>query len=198
MMPEPCEREASQGPFRSSAYLLCVEEQLMKVIERLSLYLLWVGMLALLIMMAFVNYDILARLVFSKPVAGSTELVSMLLAVVSFFCLALPQFHKRHITITFVVDMLKPRGRALVDGVTALICALFTVIIIWQTFEQGIGDMNGNAISSIMAIPAAPFKFAAAFATSFLLLAFVLDFLRALPLPAKQEKPKTRDDEQSR
>ena len=159
----------------------------MRLIEKLSLYLLCIGMLALLIMMAFVNYDILARLFFSKPVAGSTELVSMLLAIVSFFCLALPQFHKRHITITVIVDMLKPKARAYVDAIIALICAFFTVVIIWQTYEQGIGDMESNAISSIMAIPAAPFRFAAAFATIFLFLAFVIDFIRACAMIRNDE-----------
>ena len=159
----------------------------MSILERISLYLLYIGMLALLIMMVFVNYDIFARLLFSKPVAGSTELVSMLLAVVSFFCLALPQFHKRHITITVIVDMLKPKARAYVDAIIALICALFTVVIIWQAYEQAIGDLEGNAISSIMAIPAAPFRFAAAFATLFLFLAFVIDFIRAFAMIRNDE-----------
>ena len=159
----------------------------MNPLEKLSLYLLYIGMAALLLMMLFVNYDILARLFFSAPVAGSTELVSMLLAVVSFFCLALPQFHKRHITITVIVDMLGPKARRVVDAIISLICALFTVIIIWQTFDQGAGDMESNAISSVMQIPAAPFRFAAAFATIFLFLAFATDFVRACS-PKKEEK----------
>lgn len=152
----------------------------MRIVNKVSFFLLCVGMLALMIMVAFVNVDIVARYFFSKPVPGSTELVSMLLVVVSFFSLALCQVHKRHITITIVLDMMRPSHRLYADAVIAFLSAAFTLFIIWQTFSQGVSDYESNAITSIMRISVAPFKFAAAFATVFLFLAFLNDFIQTL------------------
>jgi TRAP-type C4-dicarboxylate transport system permease small subunit len=151
----------------------------MKAIEKISLLLLAIGMIALMFMMVFVNIDIIARYLFSKPIPGSPELVSLLLVIVSFFSLALCQFHKRHITITIIIDMIKPKVRVYVDAAIAFLSAAFTFFIIWQTYEQGVSDLNSNAITSIMGIPVAPFKFAAAFASIFLFLAFLSDFIRS-------------------
>jgi TRAP-type C4-dicarboxylate transport system permease small subunit len=106
----------------------------------------------------------------------------MLLVIVSFFSLALCQVHKRHITITIVLDMIRPNVRAYIDAAIALLSAVFTFIIIWQTYEQGVSDHVSNAITSIMRLKVAPFKFAAAFATIFFFLAFLCDFFESLSM----------------
>jgi len=154
----------------------------MRIIEKISLFLLSIGMASLMVMVVFVNVDIVARYFFAKPVSGSTELVSMLLVIVSFFSLALCQIHKRHITITIIPDMIRPSVRAYIDAAIAILSAAFTFVIIWQTYEQGISDHVSNAITSIMRLNVAPFKFAAAFATIFLFIAFICDFFQALSM----------------
>jgi TRAP-type C4-dicarboxylate transport system permease small subunit len=164
----------------------------MKVVEKLSLVLLLIGMIALLVIMVFVNTDIIARYVFSKPIAGSPELVALLLAIVSFFSLALPQFRKRHITISVVIDMASPRVRIYIDAILSLISAIFTILIIWQTFSQGVADLQANIVSATMVIPNAPFRFAAAFGTVFLFLAFVSDFISCLAKMRKEANPQVR------
>ena len=45
----------------------------MKIIRKVSSVLLFIGMSALVIMMVFVCIDIVARYIFSKPIAGSSE-----------------------------------------------------------------------------------------------------------------------------
>jgi TRAP-type C4-dicarboxylate transport system permease small subunit len=154
----------------------------MRILEKISFFLLWIGMTALMVMVAFINVDIVLRYFFSKPIPGSTELVSMLLVIASFFCLALCQIHKRHITITIIPDMMRPGVRAYMDAVIALLSAAFTFFIIWQTYVQGISDYESNAITSIMRLRVAPFKFAAASATILLFLAFLSDFIQALSM----------------
>ncbi len=148
----------------------------MTLIEKMSYILLCCGMVVLLVMMAFINVDVIARYFFSRPIPGSTEFVSVCLVVVSFFCLALTQFQKRHITITVIIDLMRPRVRLYLDAILALVCAIFTILIMWQTYEQGVSDMVSHCVSPIMVIPMAPFRFVAAFATLLFFLAFLSDF----------------------
>ncbi|RLC36801.1 hypothetical protein DRH29_03750 [candidate division Kazan bacterium] len=157
-------------------------------IEKISLVLLYIGMVALMVMMVFINIDIIGRYFFGRPIAGSPELVSFLLVVVSFFSLALSQFHKRHITITVIIDFFKPKTRACIDAMIALICAGFTFFIIWATWEQAISDIKSNAITSIMQLPVPPFKIAATFAAMFLFLAFMSDLVRSIQTMKKSAK----------
>lgn len=147
----------------------------MNIISRVSSGLLVIGMAALLVMMLFVCLDIVARYAFSQPVAGSSELVSVLLVISCFFTFPLCQVHKRNITIPIFIDLLGARKRACVDAVLALSSAAFTFVIVWETCRQGIEELNSHAISPIMGIPLGWFKIGAAAATVFLLLAFLSD-----------------------
>ncbi len=151
----------------------------MKIIRKASFVLLVIGMFALVSMMIFVCIDIVTRYVFAQPIPGSNELVSMLLSIACFFAFALTQFQKRNITIPIIIDLLGPRPRAWVDAIIAIICAAFTLLIVWQTYEQGISDANSHAVTPIMTIPVAPFKFFAAFASIFLFLAFLADVIES-------------------
>lgn len=145
------------------------------VIEKISLLLLNIGMFALIFMMIFVDADVIGRYFFNKPIAGSQELVAMLMAIVSFFCIALPQFHKRHITITVVVDRFRRKIKLIVDVLMLFLSAIFSIVLIWQTYEQGVAEFSSNAITAIMKLPVWPFRIAGAFAMIFLFFAFIYD-----------------------
>ncbi|RJR47349.1 MAG: TRAP transporter small permease [Desulfobacteraceae bacterium] len=154
-----------------------MEKIRMNVVNRISSTLLIIGMAALIIMMLFVCLDIVARYAFSQPIAGSSELVSVLLVVSCFFTFPLCQIHKRNITIPIFIDLLGARKRAYVDVVLAVLNSAFTFVIVWETCRQGIEELNSHAVSPIMGIPLGWFKIGAAAAMLFLLLAFLSDLI---------------------
>jgi len=152
----------------------------MKIIEGLSIVFVAIGSIALLAMLAFINVDIIARMVFNDPIAGSTELISFLLVISNFLFLAATQFYKRNIVITIIIDLFKKRVRRVIDAVLFLASTIFSVLICWQTFDQGVSDLQGNVISPIMEIPFAPFKFVAAVGCALLSVVFLVDFLNCV------------------
>jgi TRAP-type C4-dicarboxylate transport system permease small subunit len=149
----------------------------MKILKGLSIAFVVIGSISLLAMLAFINVDVIARMVFNDPVAGSTELISFLLVISNFLFLAATQFYKRNIVITIIIDMFKKRTRRVIDAVIFLSCALFSILICWETFVQGISDLKGSVISSVMEIPFPPFKFVAAAGCGLLSVVFLADFI---------------------
>lgn len=131
----------------------------------------------MLAMLAFINVDVIARMVFNDPIAGSIELISFLLATSNFLFLAGTQLYKRNIVITIIIDMFKKRARRVIDAVLFLASTLFSILICWETFSQGISDLKGSVISPIMEIPYPPFRFVAAAACALLSVVFLADFI---------------------
>ena len=101
-------------------------------------------MALLAFMMLTVCYDAFMRYAFSSPTSWSMELNSFLLVYLAIVSAAEAQRHDSHIRITFFVDKLPPRVRALISLGAALLGMLFCSIMVWrgglmamQAFEHG-------------------------------------------------------------
>lgn len=86
------------------------------------------GTLLILAVMLLVNADVIGRSVFSAPVSGVPEIVSMSIVAIVFLQIA-QTFRKGRLTrAEAVLNLLSSRGRALVD----LVFALAAIALIWQ------------------------------------------------------------------
>lgn len=104
----------------------------MKVIEnallRVSKWLNAVGAVTLTFMMLLTVADVILRVV-SRPLLGTYEIASILLAVVIGFSIPQVSLDKGHVYMEFLVARLSRRNKALMVTFTRLLCiALFFLI----------------------------------------------------------------------
>lgn len=91
--------------------------------------------IALLFGICFVSvYSVVGRWLFSEPVLGDVELVQIgcVLAVASFlpYC----QMKNSHVIVDFFTHGASPATRALMDRIAALLLAIVSALIAWQSF----------------------------------------------------------------
>ena len=98
--------------------------------------------IAALIMLLVVS-NVLSRYFLNDPVAGTVEYVRGMMVFLVFLPWALVQANKGHIQVTFLLDRLSPRRRAVLELITLASMLLFVSLITWQSWEfawQGIQE----------------------------------------------------------
>lgn len=100
-------------------------QTLEKIIAQITLRLAQVAQAALVLVMLIIVANILMRSIW-KPLPGSYELVQMLGAVLLSLGIAYCAVHRGHVAVSFLVDKMPLRVRALVDLLTN---AIFLVVI---------------------------------------------------------------------
>jgi TRAP-type C4-dicarboxylate transport system permease small subunit len=128
--------------------------------ERVSGWLETLGAIALFAMMAITFADIIGRFVLHRPVAGSTDLVQVLLLLTAGCTLPAVTYRGEHLSIG-LFDGARPTGpermrRAVVATVLAL-CFAALALLLWR--YAGETALNGDVIGYLR-LPVAPFVYA--------------------------------------
>ncbi len=129
-----------------------------KVVQRISLYAGLVGMTVLLIGMVLTTGDVIGRKVFSMPIPGAYELSTMILAVFMLLGLAYTQQVKGHVSINIFTPRMPLRVQHIVQIFTILLTLSVFAFLIYQGYFECVSAMETNTVSSVLRIPAYPFK----------------------------------------
>ena len=104
----------------------------------------WTSMAVLAFMMLTICYDAIMRYLFAAPTSWSLEINSFLLVYLAVVGAGEAQRHDAHIRITFFIDKLPGRVKALIALLTGFIGMTFCTILVWrgglmalQSFEYG-------------------------------------------------------------
>ena len=138
------------------------------------------GGICLVFMTAMTVIDVAGRNLFSMPLRGTLEMVSVGMVLV-FFC-GMPYMEARnsHIRVDlFTEKMSASRRKSLSLGMTWLYL-LIIGILCWQCFEQGLFLHVRNSNTGMMAIPLAPFMFVAAAAFALYAVMVFINLLKRL------------------
>ena len=137
----------------------------------------WVAAAAVAGMMLLTCMDIILRL-FRHPIPGTYEMVGFLGAVFAAFSLGYTSVNRGHIAVDFLVQKLPPRGQSLVDGVNALVCAVFFGFLAWQSGVYA-GDLKHHGeVSMTLQMPVYPFVYGIAAGCFLLTLVLAVRFLK--------------------
>lgn len=90
---------------------------------------------AILVSMLAGTADVIGIKVLGKPLGGAVEGASNLMPVIVFVALAYVQHHRDHIRVEFIYARVSPRGRALMDIVTAVVVAGFFLVLLRQSWD---------------------------------------------------------------
>ena len=134
-----------------------IENRLTFVIDRLGRYLNYVGAGVLAAMMLFTATDVGLRYFAGRPIKGSYELTSFMMAIVIAFALAFCALRKGHISVDVFIYRLPTRLRAVLSFVTQLITLGFLGLVTWQCIKYIFILHQANTLSTVLPIPHYPF-----------------------------------------
>jgi TRAP-type mannitol/chloroaromatic compound transport system permease small subunit len=116
-----------------------------KWIQRATLYVSYLGMILLIPMMLLTSADVMGRAVWSRPIYGTVELSSYMLAIFILLGVAYTHQVKGHVRVSMLLSRV-PRRAGLVLDVITILLSLFIVALLAAFFRQdgvvGIGLVN--------------------------------------------------------
>jgi TRAP-type C4-dicarboxylate transport system permease small subunit len=121
--------------------------------------------------------DICGRFFFKKPIEGTYEMVSLTVVMVGCLGLGYCQLVKGNISIDIFTKRLNPRGQAIMNIISYLICIAVCIIICWQvslrTHDYIYRQYGGETI--VLGILLWPFIFLMALCFAWVTVIFCLD-----------------------
>jgi len=154
-----------------------------KTIQRCSLYMSYIGMMLLIPMMLLTSSEVVGRAVWSRPIPGSLELSSYMLAAFILLGLAYTQQVKGHVRVTMFISKLPDRWGLLLDVVTTLLSLFIIALMAWQGWVEGIKE---RTVSDMLRIPQFPFRLLVSVGGLFLFLELLFDLWDTLKKLARR------------
>ena len=128
---------------------------------------------------AFCTLNVLMRY-FWRPIPGTFEIISYLMAVVVSFALAHCGVKKSHIAVEFVIERLPSRTQLIVGGVTDILFAGFLAVASWRSVIYAMNIYHSGELSPTLNIPFYPFIFVVAVGLLMLCIVYIFSFLARL------------------
>jgi TRAP-type C4-dicarboxylate transport system permease small subunit len=151
--------------------------RLRKSVQTLSRIICYGGMILLIPMMLLTTGDVIGRAFWNRPIPGTLELSSYMLAVFILSGLAFTNQVKGHVRVEMLVVRLPDRLRALMEIITTTLSLFIIVVVAWQGFVLGAGE---KAVSDMLRIPQWPFKLLVCLGGSTLALELLLDLCESI------------------
>ena len=116
--------------------------------ERLSRIGAVLAEICLVLLLALVFNEVIARYVFNKPTLYSVELSEYLLIFVAFMAAGWVLQKDRHVRMHSVITLMPPTVQRALDIFTSIIVLLFCAILVWQGAKASIVAFRGDYHSS--------------------------------------------------
>jgi len=139
---------------------------------------MFVGSVAVLLLMSIATVNVCLRFFFNAPYRGAYELVGFLGAIVIAFALGYTQKRKDHIVVDILTEKFPKRVNRILDGINYLITTIFFSVVSWQVFIWGMKISKSGEVSETLKIIFHPFIFSVSLGFALFSLTLVIDFLR--------------------
>lgn len=116
--------------------------------ERLSRIGAILAEVCLVLLLALVFNEVIARYVLNKPTLYSVELSEYLLIFVGFMAAGWVLQKNGHVRMPSVINLMPPKVRRVIDIFTSVIVLFFCAILVWQGAKSSIMAFNGGYHSS--------------------------------------------------
>jgi TRAP-type C4-dicarboxylate transport system permease small subunit len=149
-----------------------------KIDDFLNKILMFVGSVAVLLLMSIATVNVCLRFFFNAPYRGAYELVGFLGAIVIAFALGYTQKRKDHIVVDILTEKFPKRVNRILDGINYLITTIFFSVVSWQVFIWGMKISKSGEVSETLKIIFHPFIFSVSLGFALFSLTLVIDFLK--------------------
>ena len=136
------------------------------------------GVLAL--MMFLTAADVLLRYIFNRPISGTWELTSYMMAVVVGFGLSYCALVKGLISVEVLITQFSPRTQAFLNCITYFFSFCFFSLVTWQSILYIKLMFESGLVSAVLLIPTFPFIAALALGSLMFTLVILTNFLEYL------------------
>ena len=136
------------------------------------------GVLSL--MMLITAADVLLRYLFNRPISGTWELTSYMMAVVVGFGLSYCALVKGLISVEVLTSRFSPKAQAVFNCITYFFSFLFFSLVTWQSILYIKLIFKSSLVSAVLLVPTFPFVAALALGILVFTLVLLKDFLEYL------------------
>lgn len=151
-----------------------------RVNQRLNQFANYIGLVVMVAMMSLTVLDVLLRYLFRRPIAGSVEIVELMLVVIVFLGIGFTGLQKGHVALGVVLDRLPERVRLLIYRVTCALSLATFSLIAWQSIVQAQWIQGKNVVTGVWGIPIFYFFYVIAFGCALLSFVLVREFISYL------------------
>ncbi len=149
-----------------------------KLNDLLNRILLFVGSIAVLLLMSIATVNVVLRYPFKFPWRGAYEVVGFLGAVVIAFALGYTQKRKDHIVVDILSEKFPKRLNRILDGISYFVTMIFFGIVSWQVFIWGMKISQSGEVSETLKIIFHPFIYSVSLGFAVFSLTLIIDFLK--------------------
>jgi TRAP-type C4-dicarboxylate transport system permease small subunit len=142
--------------------------------------------ISLMAVMLLIVLNIILRAAFKSPLLGTYEYTGFLTSLAVGLALAHCALKNGHIAVGFLVAKLPRRVRALIDGLTNAMAALFFTFCTWHMVQYARGFMVSGEVGLTTRLPFYPFVFGLAASLGLLCLVLYLRTLEMIRLAVRQ------------
>lgn len=148
--------------------------------RRLSGWFEWIGLAAMLLLMAITCIDVVGAKVFQWRLFGAIDIVMLFQIVAIAFATSMALILGRHIQVDILIGSLPKRAQAVIDIIALLLGLGFFIVIIWQVCVLGYSFQTSGEHSATARIPYYPFAYGIALASIPVCLVYLQKFLSSL------------------
>ncbi len=149
-----------------------------KLNRLLNKILLFIGSIAVLLLMSIATINVVLRYPFKIPWRGAYEVVGFLGAVVIAFALGYTQNRKDHIVVDILSEKFPKRLNRVLDGISYFVTMIFFAIVSWQVFIWGMKISKSGEVSETLKIIFHPFIYSVSLGFAVFSLTLIVDFLK--------------------
>lgn len=176
--------EVGTKPNKSTYGRMRIKENVMQLLNqwatRLSIWGEWIGVGSIIIMVVVTCADVLGAKLFTTPVPGSTEIISLVQVAAIVFAVAATQRHKGHISVEMFVSKMAPRLRWFVKALTSLLGLILFSLLIFEGIRLGNEYLKSGEVTATILIPYYPFAYAFSLALIPVVIMLLVDFIEAM------------------
>ena len=147
------------------------------VLYRVSKWLNAIGAATLTFMMLLTVTDVILRIV-SRPLLGTYEVVSILLAVVIGFSIPKVSLDKGHVFMEFLIERLSRRNRAIMFTFTRILCIILFLLIGYNLFSIANEFRLSGEVTPTIQLPFYPAAYGVGVCCFLECLVFAFDILK--------------------
>ena len=148
--------------------------------RRLSDWCEWLGLAAMLLMMAITCIDVVGAKIFRWRILGAIDMVMLVQIVAISFAAGMTLILGRHIQVEFFFDLLPRRAQKVVNSFVLLLGLGLFILVIWRLCVLGHSFQTSGEYSPTAYIPLYPFAYGIALACIPVCLVLLLEFLKSL------------------
>lgn len=159
---------------------MSVMRKIDKLLEHFLSIMDGIAAISIFLIMFLITADVLSRVCFNRPFAGTAEIVSSIIIIVCFLEIPYVAVKGAHVRTTMLYDKVGKRGKLIIDMVAAMLGVLVYAFIIkasWGSFINAI-KIGEAEIAGSVRITTVPGRFTIIFGSFLMILEFISQFIK--------------------